>query len=432
MLLSVALAAATIGAFGHLTETAVAQPEGGDRESLLVMGMVVGSWGAIIALFSLTSTLGITLAGRKEELGLLRTIGGTPRQVRRLVRTETVVVTALGLAVGGALAWLGGRGILHLLQSEGMVADRLEPTSGAIAIGVSSTVLLVVSLVSTRIAVGRVTRGPARGALAESVVGSVRMPWWRWLLGLLLMGLGLTMGALTATVMSDSSDPYAPMQTAGSAGLVTAVGVAVIAPAILRLVGLLATPFIGFRPTGHLASSITRRRPDLLGGVLGPVTVFVATTTSVFVMVGIDARTLSALVTDQQEADTVTLLNYVVTGMIAVFAGIMLINSLVAVTSGRKEEFNRLQLIGSTRRQVRGMVRTECILVAACGIVLGLLASLVTALPYAFVRDEGWVPDGGLWVPLAMSALAVVMTFGAASMTVRRTLTEPSTRTTTS
>src|SRR5699024_6235994 len=118
-LLSVALAAATIGAFGYLTETALAQPEGGDRESLLIMGMVIGSWGAIIALFSLTSTLGIALAGRREELGLLRTIGGSPRQVRRLVRTETLVVTTLGLAIGATLAWLGGRRLLQLLQTEG-------------------------------------------------------------------------------------------------------------------------------------------------------------------------------------------------------------------------------------------------------------------------------------------------------------------------
>ena len=77
--------------------------------------------------------------------------------------------------------------------------------------------------------------------------------------------------------------------------------------------------------------------------------VFVATTVGTYLMVGIDGRTLDAIAPDAQEADTITLLNYVVTGMIALFAAIMVVNSLVAATSVRGAEFRRLGWPGPSR-----------------------------------------------------------------------------------
>ena len=59
------------------------------------MGAVVGGWGAVIVLFSLVSTVGITVRQREVEIGLLRIIGATPRQARRLVRAETLLVAVV-------------------------------------------------------------------------------------------------------------------------------------------------------------------------------------------------------------------------------------------------------------------------------------------------------------------------------------------------
>ena len=66
-----------------------------DAETLIIMGAVVGGWGTLIVLFSVASTLGITVRQRDVEIGLLRTIGGTPRQARRLIRVEALVGRAV-------------------------------------------------------------------------------------------------------------------------------------------------------------------------------------------------------------------------------------------------------------------------------------------------------------------------------------------------
>ena len=128
---TVLLGTALIGSFATLIETAFGPVSDADAESLTIMGAVVGGWGALIVLFSVASTMGITVRQRAAEIGLLRTIGGTPRQARRLIRSEAFLVTSIAAVAGAALAWPGGRALLAMLRSGGMVADGVEYAGGA-------------------------------------------------------------------------------------------------------------------------------------------------------------------------------------------------------------------------------------------------------------------------------------------------------------
>jgi putative ABC transport system permease protein len=64
----------------------------------------------IISLFGMVNTLALSVFERTRELGLLRAVGMTRRQVRRMVRHESVITaligTALGLPLGIFLALL--------------------------------------------------------------------------------------------------------------------------------------------------------------------------------------------------------------------------------------------------------------------------------------------------------------------------------------
>jgi putative ABC transport system permease protein len=74
----------------------------------------------IIALFGIVNTLGLSIFERVRELGLLRAVGATRRQLRSMIRWESVIIAVLGavlgLAVGVFFGWtvvraLGGQGI---------------------------------------------------------------------------------------------------------------------------------------------------------------------------------------------------------------------------------------------------------------------------------------------------------------------------------
>ena len=61
----------------------------------------------IIALIGIANTLALSVHERTRELGLLRAVGMTRRQVRTLVRWESVMIAVLGTGLGLLLALAG-------------------------------------------------------------------------------------------------------------------------------------------------------------------------------------------------------------------------------------------------------------------------------------------------------------------------------------
>jgi putative ABC transport system permease protein len=121
-------------------------------------------------------------------------------------------------------------------------------------------------------------------------------------------------------------------------------------------------------------------------------------------------------------AGTITTINAVVVGMISLFAAIMVVNASVAVVAHRRPELERLWRLGATTSQLRTSIVLEAAVVAVVGIVLGLVASTATVVPYSVVRHEGIVPNGQLWLPPLVAVIAAVLTVGAAWGAQRRAL----------
>jgi putative ABC transport system permease protein len=209
------------------------------------------------------------------------------------------------------------------------------------------------------------------------------------------------------------------MQTSGSCAILVSLGLASIAPWLLRHLSVLARPVLGAGVAGHLAAYNTRRRAHLLSGVLAPVMVLTAAATSVLMAVGTDNRTRPS--GTDKDAQTINLLNNVVVGMIVLFAAVVVVNTFAAVVAHRRAELHRLWLLGATPQQVEGSVLAEARIVAGVGVVLGLLASLATIVPFGVARHEGVVPDGQLWLPAVIVAGVVALTLLSARSAVRRT-----------
>ncbi len=54
----------------------------------------------IVSLFGMVNTLVLAVFERTRELGMLRAVGMTRRQVRRMIRHEAVVTSLIGAALG--------------------------------------------------------------------------------------------------------------------------------------------------------------------------------------------------------------------------------------------------------------------------------------------------------------------------------------------
>lgn len=249
---TVLLGTALMGSFATLLETSTGPGVAeADAETLATMALVVGGWGTLIVLFSVASTLGITVRQRQGEIGLLRTLGATPRQARRLLGREVLVVALAASVLGAALAAAGGRALLGLLTGP-MVAEDVAYAAGPTSLGATVLVVVLTSLLAAAVAGRRATRAPAAVVVRESAAEGGRMRWYRVLAAGLLIAYGVGMGVVTVTVTADSADPYDAMATSGSASLLVATGLALLAPVLLRLLS---------RPCSAGRAATSRRTP---------------------------------------------------------------------------------------------------------------------------------------------------------------------------
>jgi len=74
----------------------------------------------LIAFFGIINTLALSIFERTRELGLLRAVGMSRRQVRAMIRGESVIIAVLGAILGLAVGILFGYAIVGSLDDEGV------------------------------------------------------------------------------------------------------------------------------------------------------------------------------------------------------------------------------------------------------------------------------------------------------------------------
>jgi putative ABC transport system permease protein len=107
-----ALAAAVDDSGDAQFHTGAEYPQDATKDMATVMAMlyVLLGFSVIVSLFGMVNTMVLSVFERTREIGMLRTIGMTRRQARRMIRHESVITaligTALGLGLGLFLAGL--------------------------------------------------------------------------------------------------------------------------------------------------------------------------------------------------------------------------------------------------------------------------------------------------------------------------------------
>jgi putative ABC transport system permease protein len=72
-------------------------------DNILNVLYVLLALSVLVSLFGIVNTLVLTVFERTRELGMLRAVGMTRRQVRRMIRYESVITALIGAAIGIAL-----------------------------------------------------------------------------------------------------------------------------------------------------------------------------------------------------------------------------------------------------------------------------------------------------------------------------------------
>ena len=237
---------------------------------------------AFATVFVMASTSALNAYQRRRELGLLRAVGATPRQVRRMLLGEAlgvaVVAALVGAVLGSALAPLLG----NLLVRAEMEPAGFTPRPSLLPVGAAVLTGIVVALLGAWSASRRAARVRPLEALREAAVDRRPMTVGRWILGGLAVAGGLGLAALVPVVDADAS-----MSAALLSALALIVGLAALAPvAVPPVVRLLTAPLgRGAGATGMVVreSAVTAVRRT--AATVAPVLLTVGFATLIFGMV---------------------------------------------------------------------------------------------------------------------------------------------------
>jgi putative ABC transport system permease protein len=100
----------------------------------------------IVSVFGIINTLVLTVYERTRELGMLRAVGMTRRQVRRMIRHESIVTSLIGAALGIAVGFVLAALVTTELSAQGFVfavpyTNLVVFVLAAIVVGILAAVL---------------------------------------------------------------------------------------------------------------------------------------------------------------------------------------------------------------------------------------------------------------------------------------------------
>jgi putative ABC transport system permease protein len=272
--------------------TLVSEQQANFNQGINILGNVLLGFAGVslfVSIFIIYNTFSIVLGQRTRELGLLRLVGADPRQLRRSVLGEALVIGVLASAIGigaGVLVSWGLQGLFSAIGAS--LPDIPVVISGrtvlvAVLVGVGAT---LVSAIGPARKASRVAPIVALrdGAAAGSSSGPVRLTVGGLLLaaGVALVGLGL--------FSANGAAPVSLLLAGGAAGVF--VGITLLSPLLaVPLTRALGWPLDrSAGVSGRLARQNAGRNPHRTA------------TTAAALMIGLAAVTMALTVGESVKA----------------------------------------------------------------------------------------------------------------------------------
>ena len=227
-------------------------------EELKFLNILLGIFAAValfVGSFIIWNTFTMTVTQRSREIALARAVGATRWQVLRSLLAEALLLGLIASAIGIALGVAVAKGLTALMDALGFslpsTSLQLQPST----IWISMLVGVVVTVVAALVPARRATKVLPIEALREATPGSDRLSVRRGVIGVILIGLGVT-GLLMGLYGG------APFGLFGLGILALIVGVVVVIPLVARpLASVIGAPLRWRGVTGELAEENARRNP---------------------------------------------------------------------------------------------------------------------------------------------------------------------------
>lgn len=393
----------------------------------VVLDVVAGVF-IMIALFvsSVVISNGVdtVIAGRRKELGLLRLVGASSKQLRNSLVSAVAKVAAVGSAAG-VLAGVGGVWVLRAVLVHRGTLPRAH-------YDVLPPLVLLGGAAVVATAVGAAFVGSRSALKTVSAVRADRFvrSWFRDLTGAIFVAGGAILLVGACYLGENGSMGAFVVAFFGSAALGVGImlGAGRIVPALVATAGR----FTGSSPAAVIARKnavsdprrTTRSTIGLLIGVTLVTTIaggMQALTESVHSWDGMSPEGV------RQAEQTLSVTSSVLIAMIAisaVIAAVGFVSTMSLTVIGRTREIGMLRAMGFTGKQIRSMITLESVALSGTAVVFGLLLGIA----FGSVGAQsliGSVTDGfviGLPLPAlaAIVACTVVLVFVASLPPSRR------------
>jgi putative ABC transport system permease protein len=126
------------------------QSQGNQVNTFLNLVYVLLTFAIVIAVFGIANTLGLSVIERTHEIGLLRAVGMTRRQLRSTIRWESVIVALLGAVLGLVIGVFFGWAMVTALRDQGINQLAFAPLSLALIIVIAGVFGVIAAILPAR------------------------------------------------------------------------------------------------------------------------------------------------------------------------------------------------------------------------------------------------------------------------------------------
>jgi putative ABC transport system permease protein len=258
------------------------------------LGGSFGGIAALVAVFTAAGTVALSVGQRAREYALLRAIGTTPRQIRRTIATEALLVAPLAGAVGLLPGIVLARWWFGQLKGKGAIPEAVGLTVSGLPFAAAVGTAVVTALLAGYLAARRPSRVKPGQALAEASVERLRPGKIRTPIGVAALGGGVAFAGIAS-------------QTTGEDAANAALGVVMLFMLAMALLGplvargcaaLFGLPLRKAGAPGALAAANSRTNARRLASAITPIVLAMAfSSVLVFLHTSTDKATA-----DQQRA----------------------------------------------------------------------------------------------------------------------------------